>query len=397
MIEEETPPEEEDEQESPLAEKLRARILANGPISLHDYMDACLSDPEHGYYRAREPFGLGGDFITAPDICQAFGELIGLWCVHVWAELGSPANVRLVELGPGRGALMSDALRAASLVPPFLEAVDVHMVETSPALRKAQAERIEGEAEDHGRKIPKLHWHDSLDDVPHGPTLLIGNEFLDALPIRQLVFHDGCWRERHIGLDEAQTGFIYELDPQPFTELSLLPPVGASARQGDIIELRPAQGAVIASMKTRAREHAFSGLLIDYGHTGPAFGDTFQAVRDHQHVDPLQTPGLADLTAHVDFSEVARQAGELGLETIGPVTQRDFLLSLGIRERAGQLMESMENIHSAHGFMTGLQRLIDPEQMGHLFKVVAISGKGQPQAPGFEVLGADDNGDRETA
>ena len=373
-----TPP-----RENPLAIKLKARIKKQGPITLHDYMEAVLTDPEFGYYIVRDPFGTTGDFITAPDVCQIFGELLGLWCVHVWAELGQPKGCKLIELGPGRGALMSDALRAASLVPEFLNSIEVHFVETSPALRAEQEQRIRSEARDHGREIPKLFWHDRLEDVPQGPTFLLANEFLDALPIRQYQFNKGQWFERMVGVDEAGS-FTYSIANEPCSSPERLPIVKKQAVDGDFLELSPASKAVIEEMGRRASAHPFAGLLIDYGYDEPAYGDSFQAIKNHQFSDPLSDPGLADVTAHVDFSAVLQVATRIGLAVEGSVTQRDFLISLGVRERAAQLMQSQENMISAQQFMTGLQRLIDPDQMGSLFKVVAITGVDQPRVPGFD-------------
>ena len=369
--------------ENPLAVKLKARIKRQGPITLHDYMEAVLTDPEFGYYIVRDPFGTGGDFITAPDVCQIFGELLGLWCVHVWAELGQPKDCKLVELGPGRGALMSDALRAASLVPEFLNSVEVHFVETSPALRAEQEQRIRSEAREHGREIPKLFWHDRLEDVPQGPTFLLANEFLDALPIRQYQFNKGQWFERMIGVDKTGS-FSYLLADEPCSQPDLLPSVRSKPVEGDFVETRPASKMVIEEMGNRARTHPFAGLIIDYGYGEVAYGDSFQAIKNHQFTDPLSDPGLADVTAHVDFSSLLQTAKKIGLASDGPITQREFLICLGVRERAAQLMQSQENMISAQQFMTGLQRLIDPDQMGTLFKVAAITGANQPRVPGFD-------------
>lgn len=369
--------------ENALAIKLRQRIQSEGPITLHDYMEACLADPEHGYYLVRDPFGTGGDFITAPDVCQIFGELLGLWCVHVWAELGMPKNCKLVELGPGRGALMGDALRAASLVPDFLQSVEVHFVETSKALCAAQEEHLRSQAEEQERELPKLFWHDRLADVPDGPTFLIANEFLDALPIRQFQFKGGQWYERMIALDENE-GFIYALADQPHDEQASFPPIHKQAGENDFLELCPARAGVVRQMAARANGHPFAGVLIDYGYGEPALGDSFQAIKSHEFTDPLEEPGLADVTAHVDFAHVLDTGREYGLTGHGPVSQRDFLVSLGVRERAAQLMENMENMFAAQQFMIGLQRLIEPDQMGTLFKVVAFTGTDQPEVPGFE-------------
>jgi NADH dehydrogenase [ubiquinone] 1 alpha subcomplex assembly factor 7 len=331
----------------------------------------------------RDPFGTGGDFITAPDICQIFGELMGLWCVHVWAELGQPRGCRLVEMGPGRGALMADALRAASLVPAFINSVDVHLVETSPALRRAQEEHIRAQAEDHELKMPELFWHDRLEDVPDGPTFLIANEFLDALPIRQFQFRDGLWFERMVTFEELE-GFVYTLADQPSREPEALSPIHKQAGEGDFLEICPGVVNVVAQIAERAARYPFAGLFIDYGYGEPAFGESFQAIKDHEFTDPLLEPGRADVTAHVDFSRVLQSAGKHGLCGTGPITQRNFLISLGVRERAAQIMQVQENMMSAHQFITGFQRLIEPDQMGTLFKVVALTGVDQPPVPGFE-------------
>ena len=379
--------------ENLLAAKLRARIKRDGPIPLHDYMQACTIDPEFGYYRVREPFGSQGDFITAPDICQIFGELIGLWCVHVWAELGQPENCKLVELGPGRGTLMSDALRAASLVPEFLQSVEVHFVETSEALRAVQKDNIVEVAKDQERPIPNLFWHEQLADVPAGPTFLIANEFMDALAIRQFQMKGGQWFERMVGLD-GEAHFSYELADNPVLELAAFPSIHKQAAEGDIIELCPAIAGVVEQMAARAKTHPFAGLVIDYGYGKPALGDTFQALANHEYVDPLEEPGRADVTAHVDFSQLLHIGAAHGLTGAGPVTQREFLISLGARERAAQIMQAQENMISAHQFVSGFQRLTEPDQMGLLFKVVALRGGGQPALPGFETQTDSKDSDR---
>ena len=242
--------------DSQLAIKLKAQIAQQGPLTLHDYMQACLGDPEFGYYIARDPFGLSGDFITAPDVCQIFGELLGLWCVQVWAELGQPGNCKLIELGPGRGALMSDALRAASLMPEFLQSVEVHFVETSKALRAEQEQLIKAQAKEHGRELPQLFWHDRLADVPPGPSFLLANEFLDALPIRQYQFKHGAWFERLVGLDETGA-FTYLLADQASNnpdDLSLMP---SAPVDGDFLETRPATKRLLKQIVKRASTHSF--------------------------------------------------------------------------------------------------------------------------------------------
>ncbi len=373
----------EPEAENLLAAKLRARIKEQGPITVHDYMQACATDPEYGYYITRDPFGKGGDFITAPDICQVFGELLGLWCVHVWAELGQPDNVRLVELGPGRGTLMSDALRAASVVPEFASAITVHLVEASEALARVQEEQIRGRAKEYGFALPELHWHGKLQEVSEGVTLLIANEFLDALPIRQFQRTGDSWFERMVTLDEHDN-FVFEQDGQPCTDLQQLPASHKLAKPGDIVEICPQMPELIEQLARRARQYPLAGLFIDYGYGEAAPGDTFQAVKAHEFADPLRDQGLADVTAHVDFGRFLELAAEQGLQGYGTATQRDFLIALGVRERAAQLMQVQENMMAAHRFITGFQRLIDTNEMGMLFKVAGVAGAGQPELPGFE-------------
>ena len=366
-----------------LAKKLVARIKQDGPLTLHDYMFACAADPEFGYYIVRDPFGTRGDFITAPDICQMFGELMGLWCVHVWAELGQPKNCKLIEMGPGRAGLMSDALRAVSMVPAFVQSVEVHFVETSKALAKAQEERLRQDAADQERQLPDLFWHERLEDVPEGPSFLIANEFLDALPIRQYQHKGGQWFERMVTLDD-QENFVFALADHPHEDLTVLSPAHEKAVEDDFLEIRPAMPPLVEQIAQRARSHPFAGLFIDYGYSAPALGDSFQAIKAHEFTDPLLEPGVADVTAHVDFSHILDVAREQGLASSGPVTQRDFLIALGVRERAAALMQEMENMMAAQQFLSGFQRLVDPKEMGTLFKVVALRGADQGEVPGFD-------------
>jgi NADH dehydrogenase [ubiquinone] 1 alpha subcomplex assembly factor 7 len=375
----------EPEAENQLAKKLRSRIKEHGPITLHDYMEACAADPEFGYYIVRDPFGAGGDFITAPDICQMFGELMGLWCVHVWAELGQPKNCKFIELGPGRGTLMSDALRAASLVPQFLQSVEVHFVETSAALRKVQGDQIRAQAEEQERAIPDMFWHDKLEDVPEGPSFIIANEFLDALPIRQFQHKSGKWLERMVALDDDDN-FVFSLADAPHDDLQAFPAIHKQANEDDFLELCPSMPHIVKQIAGRADKHPLASLFIDYGYGEPALGDSFQAIKAHEFTDPLLEPGIADVTAHVDFSQLLHVAGKHGLGSSGAVTQRDFLIALGVRERAAQLMQGMENMVAAHQFISGFQRLIDAGEMGTLFKVVALTGADQPQVPGFDYI-----------
>jgi SAM-dependent MidA family methyltransferase len=329
-------------------------IAHDGPISVERYMALCLAH----YYGTRDPLGAGGDFTTAPEIGQMFGELLGLWAVEVWQAMGRPDPVRLVELGPGRGTLMADALRAARLVPAFGEAATVHLVETSPSLRERQRRTLAPTG-------ARLSWHDGLESVPPGPALVIANEFLDALPIRQFVATERGWCERLVGLREDR--LVFGLSPEP--EPGLPPP----ASPGDILEWPRAAIDLAGSLAERLASAGGAALLIDYGYWGPGLGDTLQAVRRQVYADPLESPGEADLTAHVDFRRLAEAAGAR-LRVHGPVRQAEFLEALGIRARAAALKKRASPEQAAQ-IDRALDRLTDRGStgMGELFKVLGLS------------------------
>ncbi len=359
-----------------LAGALRRRIEETGPIALVDYMEACLHDPGHGYYRVAEPLGSEGDFVTAPEVSQIFGELIGLWAAETWRAMGAPETFRLVELGPGRGTLMADALRASRLVPEFAAALTLHLVETSVPLRKAQEERLEGPG-------VRPCWHERLEDVPEGPAIVIANEFFDALAVRQFERRGTGWRERCVGIGE-DGAFSFCLAPRPVRDkeiLSALPRGGV--RDGDIFETRPACRPLAGELARRAARFPLACLVIDYGHLESACGDTLQAVRAHSNADPLEAPGAADLTAHVDFEALARGAAAAGLRVWGPLRQAAFLLSLGLAERCEALVKAASP-DQARLVESGARRLVDPAQMGALFKVIALTSQQSPAPPAFE-------------
>jgi SAM-dependent MidA family methyltransferase len=338
-------------------------------------MTACLHDPDDGYYAARPRLGAEGDFITAPLISQMFGELIGLWAGEMWDRMGRPAAVRLVELGPGDGTLMRDALRALRHVPGFAAAMDLWLVEPSAPLRALQAAQLAG---------VQVHWADRLDEVPgSAPLLLIANEVLDCLPARQFVRTDAGWTERRVGLDAAGE-LTFGLAPTPggFEP----PPFAAEAPVGAILELSSAQTALAEEIAARVVEDGGAALLIDYGRDGLGFGDTLQALTRHTKVSPLATPGQADLTVHADFPAVAAAARQAGAATTPIVRQADFLRALGIDQRADALMAAAEakgRADQAEVIARQHARLMDPDQMGTLFKVLAIHQKGLVVA-GFE-------------
>jgi len=379
--------------EDGLLEVLRARIRRDGPMPVEAYMQACLADPEHGYWRqAAGTIGADGDFITAPEISQVFGELIGLWCGVVWQSMGRPAGVHLIELGPGRGTLLRDGLRAGRAVPGFLQAAAVHLVEISAPLREMQRQalapfsRSRRPAQDPAAGLPgvvgprlrgdDVEWHERLGEVPPGPAIIIGNEFLDALPIRQLVFAAGAWRERVVELDgqeKLRFGLGATVDRPEADWADTAPPPDA------ILELRAGESELIAELA--GRQAPVAALLIDYGPAEAGYGETLQAVRRHAYGDPLATPGSADLTAHVQFGRLARQARAAGLAVDGPITQAEFLGALGAAERAARLMAA--NPAEAGSIETGVQRLLSPAGMGQLFKAMVIRSPDLPPPAPF--------------
>jgi NADH dehydrogenase [ubiquinone] 1 alpha subcomplex assembly factor 7 len=360
-----------------LADLLARRIRATGPITIAEFMIEALQHPGLGYYSTRDPLGARGDFVTAPEVSQVFGELIGLWCADVWVRMGRPEPVLLVELGPGRGTLMADALRALAVAPDFRHALRLHLVETSPALRAVQAKTLAAAAPT---------WHHSLDTVPAAPLLLVANEFLDALPIRQFERRSGMWRERRVGLAPDGT-LAFVLDPTPSVSAALIPRRLADAPDGCIAEVRPDAPSLAAELARRLSADGGAALFIDYGHTMSACGDTLQAVRQHRYHPVLEAPGSADLTAHVDFEAFARAAGAAGARTCGPVTQGSFLRSLGIELRVQRLLRGA-SAEAATTIQSGLRRLIGSEEMGTLFKVLALTHPDLPEPAGFSEIPA---------
>lgn len=347
-----------------LAARLKERIIRDGPLSVADFMESCLADASAGYYPSRQPIGEHGDFITAPEISQIFGELIGLWAIAAWQSMGKPSAVVVAELGPGRGTLMADALRAWRSVPAFLEAVTVAMIETSPVLREVQKTAL--------KDAPApIQWFDAIEDAPGGPLIVIANEFVDALPIRQLVWHDREWHERCITIG-PDGGFAFcsgRTIPNDGLRRTATP---LDTPEGAILEMRPAATALVSALSSRAQKAPMAALIVDYGHDETACGDTLQAVWRHKYADPLSQPGEVDLTAHVDFAALKDLASAHGLQAYGPMPQGEFLLKLGLEIRRDRLCrgateEQREKIQS------GTMRLADPQAMGLLFKALAIT------------------------
>jgi len=343
----------------PLADHLRRVIRTAGPQTIDRFMAEILMHPTHGYYRRGDRVGADGDFITAPEISQMFGELIGLWLAQMWQGAGAPATVRLVELGPGRGTLMRDALRAMQIVPGLPEAIDLHLVESNQSFRHAQAD------------LPAT-WHDSLQNVPAGPLLVIANEFFDALPVKQWVRAEHGWLERAVGLS-AQDRLCYTGLPAE------TPPQAACHHPGQIVEASPAAQGLAADLADRLARHGGAALIIDYGYEGPAAGDSLQALYRHTKVCPLTHLGEADITAHVDFS--ALSLATKAARAWGPVGQGAFLSALGIGLRAERLTaaapQRRDEIDQA------VHRLTHPSAMGTLFKVMALTPPDAAAPPGF--------------
>jgi len=350
---------------NPLLEGLARRIHTAGPISVADYM----AEVGAFYYAARDPFGAAGDFITAPEVSQIFGELVGAWCADYWQCLGAPDPVLLVELGPGRGTMMVDTLRATRHVPGFAKAVRLHLVERSPVLRRMQQEKLAAFAP---------VFHDDVVTLPHGPMLLIANEFLDALPIRQFERSGGTWHERRIALARDGESLTLNLDPQPSLFAAQLP----EAKDGAIAELCPAATSLGKALGIQIAGQGGAALFIDYGYLKSEFGDTLQAIHRHRPHAVLDEPGSADLTAHVDFAAFVRAAESGGAQAYGPLTQREFLSRLGIEARKAKLLERATP-EQARTIETGCRRLVDPAEMGTLFKVLALGQKGSPAPAGF--------------
>jgi NADH dehydrogenase [ubiquinone] 1 alpha subcomplex assembly factor 7 len=349
---------------SPLQADIKKLIKTSGPMPVWRYMQLCLTHPEHGYYVSRDPLGREGDFITSPEVSQMFGELLGLWAASVWRAMGSPALLRLIELGPGRGTMMADALRALRVIPPMYQALSVHLVEINPVLHEKQKATLSG--------IKNIQWHANLDEVPPGPSIIFANEYFDVLPIHQMVKRGDGWHERVVELDSnGQLAFGTATQPVPRFD-ALLPPLVRAAPAGAIFEWRP--DAEMMNIATRIRDHGGAALVIDYGHIRSDAGDTFQAIARHSFADPLKFPGQADVTAHVDFQALARAAEDVGARVHGPVTQGEFLQRLGIEARAVSLMakatpEASESISAA------LKRLTEGGRggMGSMFKVIGVS------------------------
>ncbi|MBY0421829.1 MAG: SAM-dependent methyltransferase [Parvularculaceae bacterium] len=356
---------------SPLEERLVALIRAQGPISVADYMADALGHPHFGYYMSGAPIGAAGDFTTAPEVSQVFGELVGAFLVQSWIDMGEPSRFHLVELGPGRGVLMADILRAGRLRPGFRTAAEIWLVETSGRLRHEQSRRLS--------QMAAPNFADKFADVPPGPALIVANEFFDCLPIRQFLRVEDGWRERMVGVSpEGRLAFTLGPTPPP---ASLGLPTD-DVEPGAIFELCAAGVDLAADIARHLALHQGRALIVDYGHLQSGLGETLQAVKRHAFWPPLATPGQADLSAHVDFESLARAALEAGAVAVGPVTQGRLLLALGAVARAEKLAAGKSEAE-ADAIRAGVRRLIAPDAMGEIFKALCLSSPGLAPPAGF--------------
>lgn len=352
--------------------KLEARLITQineqGPISFATYMDAVAD----AYYARGTVFGKAGDFITAPEISQVFGELVGLWCVTAWQALGQPRNFNLVECGPGRGTLMADALRTVwDIAPIFARSASLHLVERSDALQDEQRKTL----------APyDIDWHDDLSTIPDGPVILIANEFLDALPVSQFIKTPAGWCERLVTHDAD--GFHFTTAPLPRPEIG---DAFDDAPTDSILEQSSAVQEMTSRIAALCVDNPGAALLIDYGHVFSDVGDTVQAVKNHAYHPVLESPGDADITAHVDFAAVAQSARAQGASIHGPVEQGPWLKRLGAEIRETQLSEGKTDAEK-HAVQSSIHRLINPQEMGALFKVIALGPKGIAPLSGFEAI-----------
>lgn len=349
---------------NPLELIIKDKIKISGPINISEFMNIALLHPEHGYYTNNQVFGKGGDFITAPEISQTFGELIGAWCALIWQEMGEPSEVALVELGPGRGTLMQDVMRITSKVKGFHQALSINLVEASEKLRATQKEKLADYA-------GKIYWHDSISEIQKIPSIIIANEFFDALPIQQYLFLENKWYERKIGLDK-QDDLCFICD----YEANIASQLPKQAQENDIIEISKASQYVMKEISNHINYYGGAGIFIDYGYKEPTFQDSLQAVKSHKFHPVLSDIGDADITAHVDFKALRDIANNHELSTSRIMDQGEFLSRMGIERRYNFLCKNIKSQAEADKIFSSINRLVSPNEMGELFKVLMIWQNG---------------------
>lgn len=343
-----------------LEKYLKNLITQTGPISMAEFMQAALAHPEHGYYKTAEPFGVAGDFTTAPEISQMFGELIGIWCADIWQQMGCPANIELVEIGPGRGTLMDDLLRTTIRVPGFHDSISIAMVETSKRLKDIQHAKI-------NQKHPRIKWLQNVSELPQKPLIIVANELFDALPVHQYFMQEGQWCEKMVGLNRV--GELEFLLGNPL--LSTHPQAG----DGATLETCPLAITIMEEISTRIKQHGGAALIIDYGYIKSEYKNTISAILNHKHHDILSDIGKADLSAHVDFGLLRSVAENKGINVCGAISQGDFLRNMGIAIRVEKLSKNA-SVQQQNDIEAARYRLVDDTEMGKLFKVLAVCNKG---------------------
>ncbi len=355
---------------SALAAIIREKIASSGPISIADYMALALTHPQYGYYMKRDPFGARGDFITAPEISQIFGEMIGIWCTQIWVQMGGGA-ISLVELGPGRGSLMADMLRATQSAANFHESITIHMVETSPTLAHAQYNALRD-------KHPRIEWLDDIAQLPPSRTIVIANEFFDALPIKQYVMTDEGMRERRVTWNDTRSVFEFILAEPGL----MLAKSGSRIAANTVMEHSPISRSIMRQLAAHIHTHGGAGLIIDYGYLGEAHHDTLQAMKAHVFHPVLTDPGEADITAHVDFTSLMDIARGEGNSVAPLINQGEFLVRMGAQLRLEMLLRQATP-EQREPLISGLQRLISPQAMGELFKVMGFVSDARLEPPAF--------------
>lgn len=362
---------------NPLFGHLVGRIARDGPLTIAQFMEEALGNRDHGYYITRDPLGARGDFVTAPEISQVFGELLGLWCADVWHSMGSPATFRWVEMGPGRGTLMADAVRATRRVDGFHAAAQFHFIETSPVLMAQQRDSLAAVG------MTECQWHRDMSQIPGGPVICLANEFFDALPVRQFQRVVTGWRERLVDLNENKNGLRFVLSDHD-TKPHFIPENLYRATDGAMVETSPVGMRMVHTLSSRLVESSGAALIIDYGHAITTIGETLQAVQDHNYADVLENPGEQDLTTHVDFGALGSVAGDAGATCSSVVEQGTFLNALGLPIRAQQLAAAADSIEQGRDVAARIDRLVNPAHMGSLFKVMGVSSPNLAPLPGFE-------------